>query len=69
MNRMSWWVEDVIPDIWPEADYFSCELPFADLLTPSCQHQMDVTQHRIHRTQLGALSQKRSDQLTLLDLS
>ena len=42
----------------PEADYFSCELPFADLLTPSCQHQMDVTQHRIHRTQLGALSQK-----------
>ena len=55
----------------PEAgvDYFSCELPFADLLTPSCQHQMDVTQHRIHRTQLGALSQKRSDQLTLLDLS
>ena len=45
----------------PEADYFSCELPFADLLTPSCQHQMDVTQHRIHRTQLGALS--------LLDLS
>ena len=50
----------------PEADYFSCELPFADLLTPSCQHQMNVTQHRIHRTQLGALSQ---NQLTLLDLS
>ena len=53
-----------------EEDYFSCELlPFADLFTHSCQHQMDVTQHRIHRTQLGALSQKRSDQLTLLDLS